>query len=131
MSDDAIERRRILIVEDEFLVRLTLAEALADEGFDVLEAESGDAALAVLQRDPGIALLLTDIQLPGNLNGLNLVRLARQSRPELPAIYMTGRPDTMAGSLASERDAFIAKPYLPSEVAAAARRLMARPPAAV
>ncbi len=118
-------KHRILIVEDEFLVRLTLAEALADEGFEVLEADSGDEALRLLQADASIALLLTDIQLPGKLNGLNLARLARETRPELPAIFMTGRPDTMAGSLHSDRDTFIAKPYLPSEVAAAARRLTA------
>ena len=118
-------KERVLIVEDEFLVRLTLAEALADEGFDVLEAASGDEALVVILADREINLLLTDIQLPGKLDGLNLVRLARQSRPDLPAIYMTGRPDTMVGSLASDRDAFIAKPYLPSEVAAAVRRLTA------
>ncbi len=116
---------RILIVEDEFLVRLTLAEALADEGFDVIEAGSGDEALPLLEADLTIILLLTDIQLPGKLNGLSLVRLARKARPDLPAIFMTGRPDTMAGSTVSERDAFIAKPYLPSEVAAEVRRLTA------
>ena len=116
-------KRRVLLVEDEFLVRLTLAEALAEEGFDVVEAVSGDEALQLLEADDQIILLLTDIQLPGKLNGLNLVRSARRFRPDLPAIYMTGRPDTMAGSTVSERDAFIAKPYVPSEVTAAVRRL--------
>ena len=118
-------KRRVLLVEDEFLVRLTLAEALADEGFDVLEAVSGDEALPLIETDDRIVLLLTDIQLPGKLNGLNLVRLARRLRPDLPVIYMTGRPDTMAGLTVAERDVFIAKPYVPSEVTAAVRRLTA------
>ena len=118
-------KRRVLLVEDEFLVRLTLSEALADEGLDVVEAVSGDEALPLLEADDQIILLLTDIQLPGKLNGLNLARLARRLRPDLPVIYMTGRPDTMAGLTVSERDAFIAKPYVPSEVTAAVRRLTA------
>ena len=118
-------KRRVLLVEDEFLVRLTLSEALADEGLDVVEAVSGDEALPLLEADDQIILLLTDIQLPGKLNGLNLARLARRLRPDLPVIYMTGRPDTMAGLTVSERDAFIVKPYVPSEVTAAVRRLTA------
>lgn len=114
---------RILLVEDEFLIRLTLAEALTDAGYDVLEAESGDQALDVLEQDPSIRVLLTDIQLPGQLNGLALARRARATRPALPVIYMTGRPDTMADTTQGSRDAFIAKPYLPSQVAATVRRL--------
>ena len=114
---------RILLVEDEFLIRLTLAEALTDAGYDVLEAESGDQALDVLEQDPSIRVLLTDIQLPGQLNGLALASKARATRPALPVIYMTGRPDTMADTTQGARDAFIAKPYLPSQVAATVRRL--------
>jgi DNA-binding response OmpR family regulator len=112
-----------LIVEDEFLVRLTLAEALADEGFDVIEAETADEAIDLLQADDGIQLLLTDIQLPGRLNGHELARRARQSVPGLPIIFMTGRPEAMGTRDGSPRDVFIAKPYLPSEVCAVARRL--------
>ncbi len=114
---------RIMVVEDEFLVRLTLSEALADEGFDVVEAGTADEAFELLQHDATIVLLLTDIQLPGRLNGLSLVKLVRETRPDLPAIYMSGGPDTMAGSSRTDRDAFIRKPYLSSEVAAVARRL--------
>ncbi|HST76416.1 MAG TPA: response regulator [Acetobacteraceae bacterium] len=121
---DPSPSHRVLLVEDEFIVRLTLAEALSNEGFDVVEASSGDEALVVLRADAAIVLLLTDIQLPGSLDGLGLARLAREARPELPTIFMSGRPEIMDGS-ASARDAFITKPYLPSEVAAAARRLTA------
>ncbi len=116
---------RVLVVEDEFLVRLTLAEALTEEGFEVIEAGSGDEALALLQRDPLIAVLMTDIQLPGTLNGLHLVLEVRRDRPDMPVIYMTGRPESLGGLVTSGRDTVIAKPYLPSEVTEAVRRLTA------
>jgi CheY-like chemotaxis protein len=114
--------KTVLIVEDDFLIRMTLAEALADEGFLVAEAGSGDEALAMLQDDDSIDLLMTDIQLPGHLDGFALVRAARIRRPDLPVVFMTGRPEPQT-SRANPRDVFIAKPYLPSEICAAARRL--------
>ena len=117
---------KILIVEDEFLIRLTLAEALTDDGFEVAEAASGDDALAMLEQDPGIELLLTDIQLPGKLDGVALAQAVRLLAPSMPVIFMTGRPDSMLDLGGSERDALIAKPYLPSEVCATARRLTGR-----
>ncbi len=115
---------RILIVEDEFLIRLTLAEALADEGFDVVEAETGDEALRLIAGDPAIRLMLTDLQLPGTLDGAALAARAREHRPALPIIFVTGRPEAV-GTLLTARDLFIAKPYLPSEVCTAAKRLIA------
>ena len=125
MSDTLPHPTRVLVVEDEFLIRLTLTEALSDEGFDVLEAETGDAALLMLSPDSGIRLLLTDIQLPGSLNGRALVTRVRQSMPTLPVIYMTGRPDPDAAAAASPLDVFIAKPYTLTEICAAAQRLTA------
>ncbi len=117
------ELRRVLVVEDEFLIRVTLAEALGDEGFEVLEAESADAALPILQSDPGIRLLLTDIQLPGILDGRTLAEKAREQLPSLPIIFMTGRPDP--GGSASPLDVFISKPYTLTDICEAARRLTA------
>jgi DNA-binding response OmpR family regulator len=114
---------RILIVEDEFLIRLTLAEALTEDGFDVVEAETADEALGLLRQEPALALLLTDIQLPGSIDGLELARLARAELPRLPVIYMTGRPDRMGRIAGEGHDVFIPKPYLPSDVCAVARRL--------
>ena len=116
---------RILVVEDEFLIRLTLTEALGDEGFEVLEAETGDAALPMLEPGSGIRLLLTDIQLPGSLNGFALVNRARQAMPDLPVIYMTGRPDPDSSASASRLDVFISKPYTLTDICDAAKRLTA------
>ena len=114
---------RVLVVEDEFLIRMTLAEALGDEGFEVLEAETADDALPILQADEAIRLLLTDIQLPGLLNGRALARKAREQRPTLPVIYMTGRPEFDDSQ--SPIDVFISKPYTLADICEAARRLTA------
>ncbi len=122
--DDSVtaQAQRVLIVEDEFLIRLTLSEVLADEGYQVLEAETADEALAILDATPDIAVLLTDIQLPGALDGRALVQRVRATRPGLPVIFMTGRPDAMEG--AGPRDMFVAKPYLPSEICKAVRTML-------
>ncbi len=114
----------VLIVEDEFLIRLTLSEALADEGYVVVEAATGEEALEMLRADPAaISLVLTDIQLGPAMNGRELVAQIRQMVPNLPVIFMTGRPEAMA-DLLTARDRFVAKPYLPSEICAVARDLL-------
>lgn len=120
-SQSRPQQRRVLVVEDEFLIRMTLAEALGDEGFEVIEAETGDAALPILQGDPGIRLLLTDIQLPGALNGRALAQKAREHLPSLPIIFMTGRPDPTDAT--TPLDVYIAKPYTLTAICEAARRL--------
>ena len=114
---------RVLIVEDDFLVRLTLSEALSSDGFEVVEAESAEEALHMLKSDPAIGLLMTDMQLGGGLNGQELAVVAREARHGLPVIYMTGRPDLV--NLRGEgRERVIPKPYLPSAICSAARELM-------
>ena len=122
-SQGAKDGPRVLVVEDEFLIRMTLVEALADEGFDCIEAESADAALPILQNDPGIRLLLTDIKLPGLLDGRALAQQARARLPTLPIVFMTGQPDPQ--DCPSALDLFISKPYTLADVCEAARRLTA------
>ncbi len=115
---------RILIVEDEFLIRMTLAEALAGEGFDVVEAADGDEAADLLRSQSPFDLVLTDLQLPGRLHGADIARLARAQAPQTPVIFMSGRAMSV-GTSGSAQDLCIAKPYLPSEVCAAVRRMTA------
>ena len=119
------ERVRILLVEDDFLIRLTLAESLQDEGFAVVEAETADTALAFITEDDSIRALLTDLQIPGSCDGVQLAERARTLRPGLPIVFITGRPDKIPQISRTGNEAFIAKPYLPSEVAVTLRRLMA------
>lgn len=114
--------RRLLIVEDEFLIRMTLAEVLADDGYEVVEAGDAAEALEALAREPELAIMLTDIQLPGGMDGRALAARARETRPDMPVIFMSGRPDPSAAS--HPLDLHVNKPYLPSTMSAAVRRLL-------
>jgi DNA-binding response OmpR family regulator len=114
----------VLIVEDEFLIRMMLAETLVDQGFDVIEAGTADEAVPHLRQNPAIALMITDLTLPGAMDGLGLAQWVRTHRADLPIIYVTGRPDAIRADGLGTRDAIVAKPYLPSEIAAAAVRML-------
>ncbi len=116
----------VLIVEDDFLVRMTLAEAMTDDGFQVVEAETAGQALELLVEHPLIEMLVTDLGLSGTMNGKTLAEAARKYRPGLPVLFMTGRPDLITADPAA-REALIGKPYTPDEVCSAARRLLAQP----
>jgi CheY-like chemotaxis protein len=116
---------RILVVEDDFLIRMTLTESLESEGFVVIEADSGEAALVQLRSDPTVRLLLTDMQLSGNLDGRALADAIRAENLVLPIIFMTGRPDRI-GPVDPERELIIAKPYMPSQICTAARAMLAK-----
>lgn len=128
LSQPSTVSPRVLVVEDEFLIRMTLVEALGDEGFECIEADSADSALPILQTDPRISLLLTDIKLPGQLDGRALAQRARERRPNLPIVFMTGQPTPEDCSSALE--IFIAKPYALADICEAARRLTAFAPSA-
>ncbi|MBV9783337.1 MAG: response regulator [Acidisphaera sp.] len=115
---------RILLVEDDSLIRMTLAEALEDAGFEVTQAANGEAAAALIER-LGFDLLLTDVQMPGRLDGIDLARRTRRSHPDLPIVFMTGRPDAIdaIGRLGSQ-EAFLRKPFGPREMLATLRPLL-------
>jgi signal transduction histidine kinase/CheY-like chemotaxis protein len=92
---------RVLLVDDEALVRTTLAENLAAHGWIVSEAESGAAALAWLDGGEAFDLLVTDLAMPG-MDGLAVIREARRRRPGLPALLVTGHAgDAQVGLLAA------------------------------
>jgi CheY-like chemotaxis protein len=81
----------ILLVEDDLAVRLVTRRALEPYGYKVCEANSGEQALEVWGRQPGeIALLLTDIVMPGGLNGRELAEQLRSRKTDLPVVFMSG-----------------------------------------
>ncbi len=111
----------ILAVEDEPLVRELIVDELEDAGFVALAAETGDAALPILQGSRRIDVLFTDIRLPGTVDGWQLAKAARRLRPYMPVIYATGytveRASQVPGGL------FFSKPYQPSAIIDAIRAL--------
>lgn len=108
------ERLVLLVVEDDFLVRLTLSDGLEDSGFTVLEAGDAQEALALLCSRPDIAAMLTDINLPGGADGFALARAARVVRPELPVVYASGRYMSVEPGRGVDGSRFLAKPFAPS-----------------
>lgn len=81
---------RILVVDDEELVRNLAADVLSESGYDVVSVADGDLALVAIARDSSISVLITDIKMPGTLDGWALARTAKSMRPDLRVIYMTG-----------------------------------------
>ena len=80
----------ILVVDDEPLIRMMTTERLEDEGYIVLEAANGAKAMQILDSDRPIDLLVTDVGLPGGMNGRQVADAARRVRPELPVLFITG-----------------------------------------
>jgi CheY-like chemotaxis protein len=81
---------RVLVVDDEATVRLLVGEVLEELGFDAIEVEDGPAGLKVLQSDARIDLLITDVGLPGGLNGRQVADAGCALRPELKVLFITG-----------------------------------------
>lgn len=102
--------RRLLLVEDDPLLRMTLAEVLGEAGFAVLEAEDAESALGMVAAHDDLALLLTDINLPG-ADGFALARAARRLRPGLPVVYASGRLTETDPQRALPGAPFLAKPF--------------------
>jgi CheY-like chemotaxis protein len=79
----------VLIVEDEPLLLMVAAEVMRDAGYSVFEAGEGRSALSILEKNPDIDLLLTDIKMPG-MNGYQLAEAGLALRPDLKVLLMTG-----------------------------------------
>lgn len=85
-----ITTRSILIVEDEALIRFDLIDFFEDVGFRVFEAADADEAIEILERERTIRVVLTDIQMPGSLDGLNLAHYVRDRFPPTALIVTSG-----------------------------------------
>jgi len=109
----------VLLVEDDAGVRALARTALRRSGYQVLDAASGPRALEVwAQHREEIALLLTDLILPGGMNGRELAERLQSDRPDLQVIYSTGYTDDMLGEVSALRGSphVLEKPYDPREL---------------
>ncbi len=95
-SSEVPERGVVLVVEDDTEVRMVVRDVLSDLGYTVLEAEDGRAGLLVIDSGVRLDLLLTDVGLPGGMNGRQLADAARQPRPGLKVLFITGYADSVA-----------------------------------
>ena len=117
----------VLVVEDDFLIRLILVEELEDAGYLVKQASSGDNALALLgELAVPLTAVVTDVHMPGSRSGLDVAAYVRSQMPRVPVIFTTGRPDAMLGQVVlGPEQVLMRKPYTPSEVVKQIRRLTA------
>ena len=120
----------VLVVEDEVLVRMMLADVLDEAGFKVIEAAHADEALSVLSALPEIQAVVTDVEMPGgSLNGFALARTVRERRPDIGVLIASGRAAPAAGEL-PDLCHFLAKPIHPATLVHVIRSLLEPPPKA-
>ena len=105
-------RAKVLVVEDEVLLRFPICLYLRDEGLTVLEAASADEALDVLRSDPDIGLVFSDVRMPGSLDGLGLARTIQSEFPHVHILLASGHMLRTGVDVA-----FLTKPYDFADVA--------------
>ncbi len=112
----------LLVVEDQTLVRMFMADFLDEAGFKVFEAVSADEALTVLEARPDVQAVVTDIEMPGSMDGVELAREIRHRWPGIGVVVTSGRqrpgPDDLPDGVP-----FLAKPYLPETVITVIRQM--------
>jgi CheY-like chemotaxis protein len=127
----------ILVVENEALVRLELADRLARSGLIVLVASNADEAIVLLDAHPEIEVLFTDVKMPGSMDGVRLAHHVRGRWPPVKIIVASGMMDAGLRDL-PPGSLFLGKPYAPEALADALAQMMtgsgpglANPPASL
>jgi CheY-like chemotaxis protein len=112
----------ILLVEDEPLIRSMLAEILREAHYQVIEAVNGDAGMSVLCSGQSVDLILTDVRMPGKVDGIALTEFSKRECPRRPVIVVSGH---LAPDAANIADRFLSKPFFPSKVLQTIEMLLA------
>lgn len=115
----------ILVVEDEVLIRMSVVDELEDAGFRVLEAGSADEAISVLESQPNIAAVFTDIDMPGSTDGLTLAKMLRQNYPDIAVVLTSGYLKISKNDL-PDKMPYVPKPYEIDSVVNHIRALISR-----
>jgi CheY-like chemotaxis protein len=126
MSSDGglgIESVKLLVVEDEALIRLGLASDLESASYEVVEAANATEAIAILEVDTGIRLVITDVDMPGGMDGVRLARYVRERWPLIQIILVSGKYNVNLDALPSGSK-FVSKPHEPGEMIALVQSLM-------
>src|SRR3954467_9690056 len=123
-ANGSTEVPKVLVVEDEMVLRMRAADIVEDAGFTPVEAANADEAIAILESRLDITVLFTDIQMPGSMDGLKLAAAGRARWPPIKIIatsghVMIGRDGLPEGGL------FLPKPYSSAQILKTLRELTA------
>ena len=114
----------VLIVEDEFLLRMNAVDMIQSACFEVVEAANADEAIAILENRRDIRVVFTDIQMPGSMDGLKLAQAVRGRWPPIKIVATSGHLNVTQADL-PEGGRFVSKPYSVTDITALLRELTA------
>jgi len=106
-NDISRKKLKVLVVDDELFVRMMAVDVIRDAGYETLDAVDADEAIAMLEDQPDIDVVFTDIKMPGSMDGLGLARTLRTRWPAIRVLLTSGH--VTAPEMGDE--AFIPKPY--------------------
>jgi DNA-binding response OmpR family regulator len=113
-----------MVVEDEWLIRELIVDVLTDAGFETIEAATADSAALLLDIKP-LRLIVTDINLGGNLDGIALAKIARDRTPDIPVLFVSGRPNKLdEARVLGHPVAFLPKPFRLDQLVANVQQLV-------
>jgi YesN/AraC family two-component response regulator len=115
----------VLIVEDEALIRMDIADQLERDGFVVFEAANATQAIAVLNSQPSVRIMFTDIDMPGSMDGLELAAAVRDRFPPVEIIVTSGHRSFELSDL-PDGSVYFSKPYRHSAVIASMHQMLNR-----
>jgi len=108
-------QQTILVVEDDAIIRMSSVATLEDAGFCVFAAKNSADAMEIMSRHDEIEIMLTDVRMPGSMDGLALTTRTRADYPAIRTIVISGNATAKQASDAGA-SGFVAKPYLPATI---------------
>lgn len=114
---------KILVAEDEPLIRMDIVETLAIDGFQVLEASDGSEALRLIDDPDNFAMVVTDVNMPG-VDGIDVAVRARERHPEIPVLFVSARTDLLSLPRTPRPLSHLTKPFNMPDLARKVRWLL-------
>ena len=116
----------VLVVEDEPITRMDVVDQLEEGGFQVFQAPDADRAIKILESNPAIRVLFTDVDMPGSMDGLKLAAAVRDRWPPIRIVVASGLRKINMDAL-PDNSRFFSKPYNVNEIAATMRSMVQAP----
>jgi two-component system, response regulator PdtaR len=122
VANSETKRSVVLVVEDDFVIRMDAVDTIGSAGFDVVEAANADEAICILEARYDITVVFTDVQMPGSMDGLKLAAAIRGRWPPIKIVATSGLVRISENDLPTG-SRFLPKPYSPPQIVGALREL--------